>query len=175
MLRHALLSGALLADPDSDFACGPDWPTPAQAPRAIVTVVEERAPSRRVVEQRVRNRIIEYLDLAASYEEQAEYDETAPPFVNVPYEVINIWGDWVPTDPRTDGKHLSVFSVDEVRAMCEFQGVLDDVVKAVPNDFPTISDVQESPAWNHLRIAASKAREVFAERGKMPEDDEVFR
>lgn len=41
--------------------------------RAIVMGVEEPAPSRRVVEQRVRNRIIEYLDLAASYEEQAEY------------------------------------------------------------------------------------------------------
>jgi hypothetical protein len=136
--------------------------------------VEERAPSRRVVEQRVRNRIIECLDLAASYEEQAEYEATAPPFVNAPYEVINQWGDWVPTDPRTDAKHLSVFSAEEVRAMREFQGVFDGVVKALPNDSPTISDVQALPAWNHLRIAASKASEVFAVRGKMPEDDEVL-
>lgn len=142
--------------------------------RAIVMGVEEPAPSRRVVEQRVRNRIIEYLDLAASYEEQAEYEEMAPAFVNVPYEVINQWGDWVPIDPRTDAKHLSVFSAEEVRAMCEFQGVFDAVVKAVPNDFPTISDVQALPAWNHLRIAASQAGEVFAVRGKMPEDDEVL-
>ncbi len=92
----------------------------------------------------------------------------------MPYEVINQWGDWVPTDPRTDTKHLSVFSVEEVRAMCEFQGVLDNVVKAVPNDFPTVSEVQGSPAWNHLRIAASKASKEFAARGKMPEDDVVL-
>lgn len=122
----------------------------------------------------MRNRIIEYLDLAASYEQQAEYEATAPPFVNVPDEVINQWGDWVPIDPRTDAKHLSVFSAEEVRAMCEFQGVFDAVVRALPKDLPTIRDMQALPAWNHLRIAASKASEVFAVRGKMPEDDEVL-
>jgi hypothetical protein len=49
-------------------------------------------PGERVAEQRVRNRIIEYLELAASLAAQADYD-SAVPIAHVPYEVINQWED----------------------------------------------------------------------------------
>ena len=88
--------------------------------------MEGGTPSDRVIEQRIRNRIIEYLDLAASYEAQAAY-QTSVPFVTVPYEVINQWDDWVPADPGDLARNVGVFSPDEVRAMCEFQAVLDRV------------------------------------------------
>jgi hypothetical protein len=45
-------------------------------------------PSGRVVEQRVRNRVIEYLELTASFKAQQEYDRNAP-IAHLPYEVIN--------------------------------------------------------------------------------------
>ena len=135
-------------------------------------LVEDDAPSRRVVEQRVRNRIIEYFDLAASFEAQVDY-ETAAPFVNVPYEVVNGWQDWVPIDPRTDSSHLHVLSDYEIRAMCDYHVVWDVVSDAVPNDYPNLSIVQALPEWDALRRAASQARAVFAVRGKMPEDHEI--
>lgn len=125
-----------------------------------------------MVEQRVRNRIIEYLELASSYEDQVAC-EAAAPYVNVPYDVINQWEDWVPADPRTVNTHLSVFSEAEVRALCDFQDVLDSVTAALPNNYPKVAEVQALPAWGRLRDAARTAGETFAVRGKMPEDDEV--
>lgn len=124
------------------------------------------------MEQRVRNRIIEYLDLAASYEKQADYVAAAPPFVNVPYEVINQWQDWVPLDPRTDPNPMNVLSADEIRAMCHFHATWEVVADAVPNDHPSLSTVQELREWDLLRRAATRARAVFAMRGVMPEDHE---
>lgn len=135
--------------------------------------MKEVEPSDRVVEQRIRNRIIEYLDLAASYEAQATY-QRAVPFVTVAYEVINQWDDCVTADPRDVARHPGVFSLDEVGAMCDFQAVLTVVTDAVPNDHPSLGDVQALPEWDRLRRAASTALAVFAVRGKMPEDHEVI-
>ena len=59
------------------------------------------APSERLVAQRIRNRIIEYLELAASYAAQEEYQRVAP--INVPSEVMNQWEDWVPRE-STNGR-----------------------------------------------------------------------
>jgi hypothetical protein len=134
-------------------------------------VVECDAPSHRVVEQRVRNRIIEYLELAASYERQTAYQAAAP--VHVPYQVINWWEDWVPVDPRTDPTPLGVLSADERAALCTFQAVWEIAANALPNGYPALSIVQQLPEWDRLRGEASRALDVFALRGKMPEDDEI--
>ena len=60
----------------------------------------EDKPSLRVVEQRVGNRVIEYLELASSFAVQQEYERHVP-LAHVPYEVINQWEDW---STRTRGK-----------------------------------------------------------------------
>ena len=73
-----------------------------QTPCMTQTPVDDPdKPSPRVVEQRVRNRVIEYLELAASFQEQQEYERNAP-IAHIPYEVINQWEDWVHQDPRED-------------------------------------------------------------------------
>jgi hypothetical protein len=59
-------------------------------------------PSRRVVEQRVRNRIIAYLEVASSLEAQQEYERDVP-MAHVPYEVINQWDDRVRLDRFPEG------------------------------------------------------------------------
>ncbi len=53
---------------------------------------------REIVAHRVRNRVIEYLELAASPGEQRRY-EAAVPLVHVPNELINQWEDWVHGSP----------------------------------------------------------------------------
>lgn len=60
-----------------------------------LSIPVEPEPSPRLVAQRIRNRIIEYLELASSFEAQQH-----APIAHVPNEVINQWEDWVPTPPK---------------------------------------------------------------------------
>jgi hypothetical protein len=71
-------------------------------------------PSRRVVEQRVRNRIIEYLELASSFETQQGYERDVP-IAHISYEVISQWEDWVHKDPREDPDLSDVYEWAEQR------------------------------------------------------------
>jgi hypothetical protein len=124
------------------------------------------------MEQRVRNRVIEYLELASSFEEQQEH-ERAFPIAHIPYEVINQWEDWVHMDPREDLNRSDVYDSAEVQAMGQFHATWDDVASAIPDDYPPVSEVQVLPEWGRLRDAAESALSVFMRRGKMPEDHEV--
>lgn len=129
-------------------------------------------PSARVIEQRCRNRVIEYLQLAASFDEQLEY-EVAAPIAHIPYEVINQWEDWVPVDPRCDEHIASVYDADEVEAMCQVQVAWQVACDAVPDDYPTLAEVQALREWEQLRDSAMSALSVFMRRGVMPEDREA--
>ena len=137
-------------------------------------LMEDPAPSRRIVSQRIRNRIIEYFDLVASYEAQLEYEKRVP-FVNVPYEVINQWEDSVPPPPRIPVDDLSVFSPEELREIDLFRPIWDAAADAIGKDFPTVTFVQSLPEWDRLRERAVSAASVFRERGLLPEDREVPR
>lgn len=133
--------------------------------------MNERQPSERVVDQRIRNRIIEYFELAASFDHQLAYEKNAP-IAYVPYEVINQWEDWVPAGPMTAAKDPSVFSAAELQEMQDFQLVWESTAAAFPDDYPPLSDVQALPAWDQLRQQAERALRVFEVRGKLPEDQE---
>ena len=128
-------------------------------------------PSERVVAQRIRNRVIEYLDLAGSFEEQREYEINVP-IAHVPYEVNNQWGDQFPQGPEREFDRSTVFSADEQAAALAFDRVLQEVSRATPDDYPTLDAVQAMPAWDRLRQAALDAGAVFARRGKLSEDIE---
>ena len=129
-------------------------------------------PSGRVVEQRIRNRVREYFEVASSYEAQRQYERDAP-IAHVPYEVINQWDDWVKHDPREDSHQLEVYSPDEVEALCDYQAALDVACHAVSDNYPPLDEVQSLPEWHQLRQAAGAALAVFARRGKLPEEYEV--
>jgi len=129
-------------------------------------------PSRRVVEQRVRNRIIEYLEPASSLEAQQQYERDVP-IAHVPYELINQWEDWVHKDPREDRDLSDVYDGAEVEAMCQFHAAWEDAASAVANNYPPLSEAQALTEWDRLREAARSALSVFMRRGKMSEDHEV--
>jgi hypothetical protein len=133
---------------------------------------DDSKPSRRVVEQRVRNRVIEYLEIAASFEIQLDY-QRAVPAVSVPGEVINQWEDWVHVDPRTDAQLSAVYSQDEARALGSFHATWSRVADGTPNPLPSIAETQQLPEWDELRQAAISTLAVFERRGKMPEDREI--
>jgi hypothetical protein len=125
--------------------------------------------SRQLALQRVRNRIIEYLELASSLAAQRRYQATAP--VSVPNEVVNQWEDWV-LDPAF-GWEPPVFSREEGAAIATFHQVWDEVARATPNPLPPLEETVLLPDWEKLRSAAESAARVFAYRGRLPEDEEI--
>lgn len=133
----------------------------------------EAKPSPRLVEQRIRNRIIEYLELASSFEAQTEY-QVAATIAYVPSEVIEQWNDWNPVDQsRWPGRLTDPYSAEEIEAMQTFHAVWEWVIEHTPDPLPELSEVQLMPAWQRLRQAAEDALRPFHERGLLPEDHEV--
>lgn len=126
-------------------------------------------PSDLIVEQRVRNRLIEYFELASSYVAQNEYAKAAPPYVHIPYEIIEQWEDWVPHLDLvlTDS---NVYTSREKEVLSRFQSVWELTTKAIGDDYPSLEAVQAMPAWEDMRLAAAAALAVLAKRGRLPED-----
>ena len=125
-------------------------------------------PTHRVVLQRVRNRIIEYLELASSFEEQRTYQSRVP--VSVPNEVINIWEDWFSGDNELVGP---VFTREERDALDAFHRTWQNVAHSAPDPLPALTEVQSLPAWGELRASAADALLVLGRRGKLSEDHEI--
>jgi hypothetical protein len=128
--------------------------------------------SRIVIAQRIRNRIIEYLEVASSFEEQLEY-QAAAPIAHVAAEMINQWEDWV-HDPNDAFFAEPVFSPAEQDAIKAFNGVWDRVADDTPNPLPELSVLMGTEPWQRLQEAAASALEVFQRRGKFDEEKEAF-
>ena len=131
---------------------------------------QEAEPTRQVVLQRIRNRIIEHLELAGSFEDQREYQSRAP--VHVPNEVINQWEDWV-REPRDPALVEPVFSAGERDAVARFHQIWDEVAKNTPDPLPDLESLFVTTEWQRLRDAALDALRVFLIRGRLSEDDEI--
>ena len=117
--------------------------------------------------QRIRNRIIDYLELASSFDEQSAY-QAAVPYVNVPNEVINQWEDWVSPD-WSNYITAPVFSPDEIIAIGQFYDVWG-AVAASPSSLPTLQILFDTGEWQRLASAAAESLAVLHVRGRLPED-----
>jgi len=125
----------------------------------------------RLVKQRVRNRLIEYLTLASSFDKQREY-QTSAPTISVPNDVINQWEDWA------SEQHLvrfgpPVFTSDEGAALAIFGRTLEQVAHGTHAELPSLEETLRLPQWERLRAAAEVALNVFERRGKLPEDESI--
>lgn len=128
----------------------------------------EERPSRNVLLQRVRNRIIQYLDLAASFEEQKKYQLSVPE-VSVPNEVINQWEDWV--SPEWKNQLIEpVFSKAEREGIEVFSQVLKTVAADISDRLPALDVLIGMPPWHALRDGAHRLLEIFSVRGKLSEE-----
>lgn len=139
-----------------------------------IEIAIEPGPSRRLVAQRVRNRIIESLELASSFEAQLEYRNNGP-IAHVPTEVIEQWADNMPSQ-RTDRQwewDKVVFSPGEREAIHTFHQTWDEVATATPTHEWTLEQVQSDAGWARLRTAAASALKAFDRRGRFPEDREI--
>jgi hypothetical protein len=121
-----------------------------------------------IVIQRIRNRIIEYLELASSFDDQSAY-QAAVPYINVPNEVINQWEDSVGPDWH-NYITAPVFTPDEIIAIGQFYDVWDAVAVATPDPLPPLQALLDTGEWQRLASAAAEALTVFQFRGRLPED-----
>jgi hypothetical protein len=116
--------------------------------------------------RRIRNRIIEHLELASSKEAQLNYQQVCP--VNVANEVFNQWGDWVAPGWRDDFTPGAIFTSAEVDAIREFDALLDQLVPWLPES--SLQSLIDTPQWAELVNCAARTLGVFRRRGMLPED-----
>jgi hypothetical protein len=131
--------------------------------------------SQQLLKQRIRENIIDYLELASSSLEQREYErslvEAKAPGI-VPVEVVSQWEDSVrPSD--FDWFDEPVFSEQEASAIRRFHKIWDEVVEVLPEPMPwSIEQVLDSEPWKKLIIGASEALTIFMLRGRFSRDTE---
>jgi hypothetical protein len=128
-------------------------------------------PSRRLVMQRVHNRMIEYWEFASSVEAQREFERTHP-FAAAAWEVIEQWADWewAHGDPLF---REPAFTSDERGAVNEFHRVWAPIARTsrgIPDDLESAARTDE---FARIREAAARSLEVFRVRGRLPEDEEI--
>ena len=129
----------------------------------------DRSVPRQLLQQRVRNGIMDYLELAASAEEQRSYERRVT-IAPVPNELINQWEDWVRFDDL-DWYVAPVFSPDETEAIRAFHDVWLAVADATPEPMPhTIDALIGTPVWDRLMTAAQAAFIVFEKRGRFDQE-----
>jgi hypothetical protein len=119
--------------------------------------------------RRLRNRIIEHLELVSSDKRQLSYQQ-AVPAVHVSNELFNGWGDWVLDAATIDAFTEPVFTPEEQQAIRQFNSTLDAVALKTPQNLPYIVPFVGTSAWQELSSSASNALAVFMLRGMGRED-----
>ena len=122
-------------------------------------------PSEVVVHQRIRNRIIEYLDAASR-------PETWPLTFGIAAELVNQWEDWVlPAWLPHYGP--PVFSAAELDAIHEFSTAWDRAADSIFREGVALDTVINCDQSRQFALAAGAALAVFMRRGKLSEDREI--
>lgn len=131
-------------------------------------------PSEQVLLQGVRNRLIDYLEVAASFEAQMTFSEQSPQ-VNVALEVLEQWADWV--GPEWQDDFISpVFSPDELLAIGLFQDVWLGCRGRLLQDFaelPVLAELFDHRDWRSLRVGAEMLLVFMMKRGRLSETVEI--
>ena len=118
-----------------------------------------------LVEQRIRNRLVEYLELVASYQA-----DTSPVDGN---GLINLWQDWNPEDATTSSSPAPTYTQREAEWLVVVNDALNAFCDVVPQYISDFASVAALPEWFTFQAAAQHALEVFGIRGRLSEDVEI--
>ena len=115
-----------------------------------------------LLNQRLRNRIIEVLEMFAdeAFVEKFGTDE-----------IIESWYDFVDED-RFEYINEPVFTKNEINSIKRFLNLLESSFESVPTTW-TISELDNNKPWNNLVSAAKEELEIFMERGRLDEEKEI--
>lgn len=121
-------------------------------------------PSRQVVEQRIRNRIIEYLEMLCRY-----HLDPPPWDLN---ETVNQWEDWVQSPAGADQFKSPTYSPTERKLLLEVDRALSAFCGVTPTAICDGDMALQGPEWTALIAAAGRALQEFSLRGRLSEDAE---
>ncbi|MBR7800695.1 hypothetical protein [Undibacterium fentianense] len=128
-------------------------------------------PSELVLLQRVRNQLIDYLEIAASFQAQQDF-QTQAPETDVATEVLEQWADWVSPDWREELR-TPTFSEQERTAIGQYQLIWEQTHNNLVRPLPALVYIHLAPAWQELRVAAERCLAVFMVRGKLSDMEEA--
>ncbi len=126
--------------------------------------------SQQIVEQRVRNRMIEYWDWVSDPAAQRDYQARVPN-VSVSSEAINQWQDWQPFQSPQGQYKPPVYTMEEAQTISRFHSVWNEVAENVPNPMPPLEELADHPQWTRLMEEAGVAYQLFMKRGKFDENE----
>ena len=118
-----------------------------------------------LVEQRIRNRLMEYVECVQEYQGASE------PRLGM-NELLNQWEDFI-TRPIDESNFPGpVFTGDEVSALNLLDAAWELLCSATPDHIPydSDSDVLKLPEWETFFDSAGEAVEVFHRRGRLSEN-----
>jgi hypothetical protein len=122
------------------------------------------APSQRLVLQRIRNRILEYLEWVPEYRLDPHVDLN---------ELMNVWGDYV-DDPFVAAEYPApVFTPAEVAAMSKTHMAWRAFADRTPQTIVDEDAAFALPEWDALVAACIAAAKVLHDRGRLSEDEEL--
>tara|TARA_R100000027_G_scaffold61790_1_gene53400 strand:- start:600 stop:1049 length:450 start_codon:yes stop_codon:yes gene_type:complete len=128
--------------------------------------------SAQVVEQRVRNRMIEYWEWVSSSTAQSEYQQRVS-YVSVSNEAINQWEDCQVYESPVGHYRLPVFTEEEAAMLERFNGVWNEVAEATPDPLPPLEELAGNHHWKLLIQESKAAYDLFMIRGKLDEDNPI--
>ena len=118
--------------------------------------------SEKLVMQRIRNRIIEVLDMFADDESVSKIGSD---------EIIEFWYDFV-DEEKFSGFNKPVFSESEITSIRRFHNLLEKTYSNVPSSF-SLESLMSNKYWCRLKELANNETEVFLKRGRFSEDEEI--
>lgn len=126
--------------------------------------------SKIVVSQRIRNRIIEYFDLASSKERLFEYQDNVK-FVNILNELANQWEDWFSFEGYKKGWYVEpIYTKEESAALLSYHKLWDIVFDELPAEIQTIEQFVNSSWWPRVQGKAESGLAIFMKRGYFNEE-----
>jgi hypothetical protein len=119
--------------------------------------------SKKIVCQRIRNRIIEVLELVSSFDDVAKIGA---------FEAINLCYDYLPFQ---NFRSFDVYSNTEILLLDKFATQLHETSNLTTYDIQDKKVLEKSEEWTKLRLVSIKTVKLMNELGKFSEDVESLR
>ena len=116
--------------------------------------------SRQLLYQRLRNRVIELIELFCSFDDIAKFGA---------FEVINMADDWLPLDYD---RAPNVFTNKEKEVIAVFIQLVEAASNVTDEDTWDVNWFESSSEWVQLTSSAKVALAVLLERGRFSEEIE---
>ena len=115
-----------------------------------------------VIDQRVRNRLIEYLEMIS------EYDSSPPEFdLN---ETLNQWEDWTPQPWNERFFPKPTFTPEETKALKSVNESWIELCESTPANISDEPAVTKTSAWTDFTEKSKLALEIMSQRGLLDEE-----